>query len=78
MHAVGFPGYTRKLNDLPRSGAVEAVAGEVNPAALNGKMADTNDQNKESQGTYLPWSAWLTTPDPSVGGGCAKRIRAES
>jgi len=38
--------------DLSRSGAVEAVAGEVNPVALGGKMTNTNDQNKGSQDTY--------------------------
>jgi hypothetical protein len=54
-----FPGDTRKLSDFRRSGAVEATAGEVNPAALAGKMANTIDQNRELQATYQPHNATL-------------------
>src|SRR6185369_3263300 len=56
---VEFPGDTSQLIDLRRSGAVEATAGGVDPAALAGKMANTIDQNKELQATYLPHNATL-------------------
>lgn len=54
-----FPGDKRKVMDFRRSGAVEATAGQVDPAALAGKMANTIDQNKELQATYLPHNATL-------------------
>ena len=49
----------RAILDFRRSGAVEATAGEVNPAALAGKMANTIDSNKALQDTYLPHTATL-------------------
>jgi hypothetical protein len=49
-----FPGDTRQLQDLRRSGAVEALAGEVDPGALSAKMANSIDQSAELQRTYLP------------------------
>jgi hypothetical protein len=54
-----FPGDKRKLMDFRRSGAIEATAGEVDPAALAGKMANTIDQSKELQATYTPHNATL-------------------
>jgi hypothetical protein len=45
---------TRKIMDMRRSGAVEAMAGEVDNAALAAKMANTIDQSRELQRTYLP------------------------
>lgn len=54
-----FPGDRRQLMDFRRSGAVEATAGGVDPAALAGKMANSIDQNKELQATYLPHNATL-------------------
>jgi hypothetical protein len=39
--------------DFRRSGSVEAIAGEAPPAVLAAKMANTIDQNKELQATYL-------------------------
>lgn len=59
VRAAEFPGDKRKVMDFRRSGAVEAMAGQVDPAALAGKMANTIDQNKELQATYLPHSASL-------------------
>lgn len=44
----------RKVMDFRRSGAIEATAGQVDPAALAGKMANTIDQNKDLQQVYLP------------------------
>ncbi len=49
-----FPGDKRKVMDFRRSGAVEAIAGKVDPAALAGKMANSIDTNQELQRTYLP------------------------
>lgn len=49
-----FPGETRKVMDFRRSGSIEAVAGQVDPAALAGKMANSIDSNKDLQRTYLP------------------------
>ena len=54
-----FPGDKRQLMDFRRSGAVEATAGEVDAAALAGKMANTIDQSKQLQATYLPHNATL-------------------
>ena len=49
-----FPGDNRVLLDIRRTGAVEAVAGGVDPAALAAKMANTIDQNHALQKTYVP------------------------
>jgi integrase len=54
LRTVTFPGDTRKLMDLRRSGAVEAVAGGVSDSALSAKMANTIADSKELQRTYLP------------------------
>jgi hypothetical protein len=56
---VEFPGDHRVVMDFRRSGAVEAAAGQVDPAALAGKMANSIDNNKELQETYLPRHATL-------------------
>jgi hypothetical protein len=45
---------TRKIMDMRRSGAVEAMAGNVDDGALAAKMANTLDQAVELQRTYLP------------------------
>lgn len=44
----------RQLLDFRRSGAVEAIAGNVDPAALANKMGNSIDDNKALQDTYLP------------------------
>jgi hypothetical protein len=59
VRGVEFPGDKRKLIDFRRSGAVEATAGKVDPAALAGKMANTIDQSKELQAPYLPHNTAL-------------------
>lgn len=56
---VAFPGDERKIMDFRRSGAVEATAGQVDPAALAGKMANSIDTNRDLQATYQPHSAAL-------------------
>lgn len=43
--------------DFHRSGAIEAVAGSVDPDHLAGKMANSIDTNKALQATYLPQRA---------------------
>ena len=48
------PTETRKIMDIRRSGAVEAMAGQVDDGALAAKMANTIDQARELQRTYLP------------------------
>jgi hypothetical protein len=45
---------TRQLQDMRRSAAIEAVAGEVDPSALAKKMGNTIDESRELQNTYLP------------------------
>ena len=52
-----FPGDKRMLLDIRRSGAVEAVAGEVDPASLSAKMGNSISQNRFLQETYLPRKA---------------------
>jgi hypothetical protein len=44
----------RQLLDFRRSGALEALAGKVDPAALSNKMGNTIEDNKALQDTYLP------------------------
>jgi len=57
IRAAEFPGDTRQVSDFRRSGAVEAVAGAVDPAALSAKMGNTIDESRELQQTYLPAQA---------------------
>lgn len=45
---------SRKIMDMRRSGAVEAMAGDVDDGALAAKMANTINQAQELQRTYLP------------------------
>lgn len=52
-----FPGDVRWISDFRRSGAIEAVAGKVDPAALAAKMANSIDDSKALQETYLPHQA---------------------
>ena len=49
-----FPGDTRRLMDIRRSGAVEAIAGDVDLAVLGQKMANSIHELKALQDTYLP------------------------
>lgn len=54
VRAAAFPGDKRTIMDFRRSGAVEATAGQVDPAALAGKMANSIDTNRDLQETYKP------------------------
>ena len=51
---VEFPGDTRKLMDFRRSGSQEAQAGDVSSLALATKLANSINQSKRLQDTYLP------------------------
>ncbi len=59
VRSAVFPGEKRQVQDFRRSGAIEATAGRVDPAALAGKMANTIDSNRELQRTYTPHNATL-------------------
>ena len=49
-----FPGDTRKLMDIRRSGAVEALAGDVGLGQLGAKMGNSLASSSRLQKTYLP------------------------
>ena len=53
-----FPGDTRKLLDFRRSGSQEAQAGGVTDLALSTKLANSINQSKRLQDTYLPKRAF--------------------
>jgi hypothetical protein len=44
----------RQLQDMRRSGAIEAAAGEVDPSVLSRKMGNTIDKSAELMNTYVP------------------------
>jgi hypothetical protein len=44
----------RELPDMRRSGAVESLAGGASTEAMSAKLANSIDQNKTLQRTYLP------------------------
>ncbi|WP_162783407.1 hypothetical protein [Devosia naphthalenivorans] len=48
------PDEKRKLQDARRSGAVEANAGGASVETISAKMANSIDQNKKLQQTYMP------------------------
>jgi integrase len=49
-----FPGDARKLMDVRRSVAVEALAGGAKADQIGGKLANSISTNKELEATYLP------------------------
>lgn len=55
--ALVMPGEDRKVMDFRRSGAIEAVAGDVDMAALASKMGNSIATNKKLQQAYLPQQA---------------------
>lgn len=57
VRELAFPGDRRVLLDIRRSGAVEALAGEADPAAMAAKMGNTIHQNRQLAETYLPRKA---------------------
>lgn len=49
-----FPGETRKLMDVRRSVAIEALAGGAQADQIGGKLANSISTNRELERTYLP------------------------
>ena len=49
-----FPGDTRRIMDIRRSGAIEAAAGQADLAVLAARMDNSIDTSKALQNTYLP------------------------
>jgi hypothetical protein len=56
VRAAAFPGDSRRLMDMRRSGAVEAVAGDASPTGLAAKMANSIDRSNTLHKTYAPVS----------------------
>jgi hypothetical protein len=54
IRRVVFPGDKRRLMDMRRSGAVEAIAGGADPARLSAKMANSIGSSNALHKTYLP------------------------
>lgn len=54
IRTLVFPGDTRQMVDIRRSGAVEALAGEAEPGAMAMKMGNSIDKNRQLTDTYLP------------------------
>ena len=54
VRTVIYPGDTRRLMDLRRTGNVEAVAGGAAPAQLSAKLANTLAQSNQIFDTYSP------------------------
>jgi hypothetical protein len=54
IREIVFPGDRRRLMDMRRSGAVEAVAGGVNPATVSAKMANSIGSSNTLHKTYVP------------------------
>lgn len=71
-----FPGDTRRLMDIRRSGAVEAIAGDVDPAALGQKMATASmNQERSSRHIYRvgpPQSGWPMRHASAVEESCGR------
>ena len=49
-----FPGDSRRLMDLRRTGNVEAVVGGAEPAHLSAKLSNTLSQSNQIFDTYSP------------------------
>jgi hypothetical protein len=54
VRSIAFPGDTRRLSDMRRSGAVEAIVGEVDALGLAAKMANSIERSNELHKTYAP------------------------
>jgi hypothetical protein len=72
-----FPGDTRKLMDFRRSGAQEAQAGDVSSLALATKLANSINQSKRLQDTYLPKRAATVRLADEARKRGRQRLRAE-
>jgi hypothetical protein len=54
MREKTFPGDSRRLMDMRRSGVVEAVAGDVAPLGLSAKLANSIERSNMLHKTYAP------------------------
>jgi hypothetical protein len=54
VRELAFPGDNRRLMDLRRSGAVEAIAGEAGPMGLAAKLANSIGRSNTLHKTYAP------------------------
>ena len=54
VRASVFPGDTRRLMDLRRTGNVEAVIGGAEPSQLSAKLSNTLSQSNQIFDTYSP------------------------
>jgi hypothetical protein len=54
LRALVFPGDTRQLQDMRRTGAVEAQSGGADLSVISQKMANTVSASAQLQKTYLP------------------------
>jgi hypothetical protein len=54
VRAIVFPGDTRKLMDMRRSGAVEAIAGGADAVGLSAKLANSIGRSNVLHKTYAP------------------------
>jgi hypothetical protein len=54
VRAMAFPGETRQLRDMRRSGTVEAVAGGAEDGELSDKLANSIDRSTTLRKTYAP------------------------
>jgi hypothetical protein len=54
VRASIFPGDDRRLMDIRRSGAVEAIAGDAGPMGLSAKLANSIGRSNTLHKTYAP------------------------
>ena len=54
IRRLAFPGDTRQLQDMRRTGAVEAQSGGADLSVISQKMANTVASSQALQKTYLP------------------------
>jgi hypothetical protein len=54
VRALVFPADRRRLSDMRRSGAVEAIAGAAKPGTLSAKMANSIETSNVLHKTYAP------------------------
>jgi hypothetical protein len=54
VRALIFPGDDRRLMDIRRSGAVEAIAGDAGPLGLSAKLANSIGRSNTLHKTYAP------------------------
>jgi hypothetical protein len=78
VRAAVFPGDKRAVIDFRRSGAVEAVAGEVDPLALSSAMANDIAQARELQKTYVPVDATLVKAAADARKAGRRKLRART